>query len=302
MNFTLHQLQIFVEVVNQGNISRAAQSMHLTQPAVSIQLKNFQQQFDTPLIEILHNRLYITDLGREVADIAKEILNEAESIQLKTKLSEGVVAGKLRISTASTGKYVAPYFLEEFLNINPGVDLVLDVTNKTQVVSSLKKNEIDFAMVSVLPQDLEVEEEQILENRLYLVGKDNTNPQEARFIFREKGSATRVAMDKHFQSSKRDRKRLELTSNEAVKQAVIAGLGHSILPLIGLKNSLSTGEVRILPTKGLPIYTMWRLIWLPKKTLSPVASAFLEHLRERKEDIIKDKFSWYLNFDPEKHL
>ncbi len=296
MNYTLHQLQVFLEVVRQKSITKAARKMHMTQPALSIQLKNFQTQFDIPLTEIVGKKLYVTDFGHSIAELAENVLREADAIKYKTKEYKGLFTGQLKIASASTGKYVIPYFLSGFLREHSGVDLVLDVTNKTQVVSSLKKNEIDFAVVSVVPDDINVEEEALLENRLYLVGNTAHFDQDRPLIFRETGSATRLAMDRYLGGGKR-RKRIELTSNEAIKQAVIAGLGYSIIPLIGIKNELSRKELHIIPKKSLPITTTWRLVWLKNKKLSPVAQAYLAYVQSNKSQIVQDSFAWYLSFD-----
>jgi DNA-binding transcriptional LysR family regulator len=295
MNYTLHQLRIFLEVVKQGSITRAAKEMHMTQPALSIQLKNFQLQFDIALTEVIGKKLYVTDFGKSIARIAENILNEADAIKYKTREYRGLLAGKLRISSASTGKYVIPYFLSGFLEEYPGIDLVLDVSNKTIVLQNLQDNEIDFALVSVLPTNLKIEEEVLLENKLYLVGNTPKLNQQKPLIYREDGSATRMAMDQYYRSGAK-RKSIQLTSNEAVKQAVIAGLGYSILPLIGIKNELSNQQLHIIPAEGLPITTNWRLIWHQGKKLSPVAEAYLGFIRNRKHEIIHHNFRWYLDF------
>lgn len=300
MNYTLHQLQIFVEVVEKQSITRAAEAMHMTQPALSIQLKNFQNQFDLPLTQVIGRKLHITDLGYAIAELAQRVLNEADQIKYRTNEFKGLQAGKLTISCVSTGKYVMPYFLTEFMHEHPGIDLFLDVTNKTMVMESLKHNECDFALVSVIPDETVVEEEPLLDNQLYLMSSEPTPDKQSQLIFREPGSATRGAMDAHF-SSTGERKRMELTSNEAVKQAVIAGLGQSIIPLIGVKNQIENGDIHIIPVKGLPIVTEWRLIWLKNVSLSPVAQAFLDHIREEKEAIVERHFHWYTHFDAKNH-
>jgi DNA-binding transcriptional LysR family regulator len=185
-----------------------------------------------------------------------------------------------------------------------GVDLQMDVTNKAGVIRSLGDNAVDFALVSVLPDQFQVDKVTLMKNKLYLVG---SNPPKTKgvnirksdfekfpFIFREKGSATRKAMVEFLDANGiRTGKMMELTSNEAVKQAVIAGLGYSIMPIIGLKNELNNGSLQILPVKGLPISTSWNLIWLASKKFSPIAEAYLEYLRAEKDAIIKEKFNWY---------
>jgi len=295
MNYTLHQLLIFLEVVKQQSITKAAAVMYMTQPALSIQLKNFQNQFDIPLTEVIGKQLYVTDFGKSIAEIAENVIKEADAIKYKTKEYSDLIAGKLRISSASTGKYVIPYFLSGFQKRYPGIDIILDVSNKTTVVQNLKDNEVDFALVSVIPEGIDIEEELLVENKIFKVSDKNISTKESPLIFREDGSATRMAMDQYYKKAK-ERKSIKLTSNEAVKQAVIAGLGNSLIPLIGIKNELTNGELHIIPSKGLPIVTSWRLIWLKKKKLSPIALTYLDFLREKKEDIIQQKFDWYLKF------
>jgi len=305
MNYTLHQLKVFLKVSESQSITKTSEELHLSQPAVSIQLKNFQDQFSIPLTEKIGRRIYITDFGREIAQTAEKILNEVEAINYKTNAYQGIMTGRLKFSIASTGKYVMPYFLSKFMQIYKAVDLVIDVTNKSKVIRSLEDNEIDIALVSVLPEKLKINSLNILPNQLYLIGsknagidfssakKLNTLP----LIYREPGSATRKAME-DFIASKNisNYKKIELTSNEAVKQAVVSGLGFSVMPLIGIKNELKNKDVEIIPVKGLPITTNWQLVWLKDKQLSPVAKAFLKFIEEHKSEIRNTHFEWINNY------
>ena len=304
MNYTLHQLQVFLKVCQLESITKAAEELYLTQPAVSIQLKNLQDQFEIPLTEVVGRKLYITDFGKEIAVAAENILNEIHAINYKTLAFKGKVSGKLKLSVVSTGKYIIPYFLSDFLKKNEGVELMLDVTNKAKVIKSLKHNEVDFSMVSVLPNDLVIEKVELMQNKLYLVGNkehkqkkkinDNSIFETLPLIYREEGSGTRYVMEKYIsQNSVQVRKKMELTSNEAVKQAVIAGLGYSIMPLIGLKNELLNGDLQIIPVKGFPITSTWNLIWLKGKNFSPAAAAFFNYIKAEKENIIKQRFDWF---------
>jgi LysR family transcriptional regulator, low CO2-responsive transcriptional regulator len=297
MNYTIHQLQIFLKVVQTRSVTKASEELFMTQPAVSIQLRNLQDQFEIPLTEVIGRQLYVTDFGKEVAKIAERVIQELENINYKTQAFQGILTGKLTISSASTGKYVIPYFLSGFLDEHKGIDIVLDVTNKSRVIESLKNNEIDFALVSVVPEKLEVEEELLIENKLYLMGSTPARSENKPLIYREEGSATRMAMEHYFESREgKQRKRMELTSNEAVKQAVIAGIGHSVMPLIGMRHELMSKEIHILPMVDLPIITKWRLIWLKGKRLSPVSQAFLDYIRSNKQHILDHNFSWYLKY------
>lgn len=297
MHYTIHQLQIFLKVVQTRSVTKASEELFMTQPAVSIQLKNLQDQFDIPLTEVIGRQLYITDFGKEIASIAERVIQELDTITYKTEAYHGIMTGRLIISSASTGKYVIPYFLSGFLKKNTGIDLVLDVTNKSKVIESLKNNETDFALVSIPPENLKIEEELLIENKLYLVDNQSKRDESKPLIYREGGSATRMAMEHYFETHKgKHRKRMELTSNEAVKQAVIAGLGCSIMPLIGIKNELLNKQLHIVPAKGLPITTQWRLIWLKGKKLSPIGTAFLDFIRTEKKKIQVANFKWYTKY------
>ncbi len=307
MNYSLHQLAIFLKVTQTKSITRTAEDMHLTQPAVSIQLKNFQNQFDLALIEIINKRVYITDFGMEIAQCAENILNEAKSIDYRLMQYKGSLTGTLKISCVSTGKYVVPYFLSKFLKSNDGVELRLDVSNKSRVVETLEKNETDFALVSVLPNHLQLNSISLMTNTLFLVGpgdhpykKEPMNKsllETLPLIYREEGSATRMAMEKFIENKRITvRKKIQLSSNEAVKQAVLARIGYSIMPIIGLKNELANKQLQIIPTKGLPLKTTWNLVWLKDKKLSPVAKAFIQELAQEKQSIIQQNFSWINRF------
>ncbi len=304
MEYTLHQLKIFIKVVEYQSITKASEELYLTQPAVSMQLKKFQEQFAVPLTEVVGRRLYVTDFGREITESALKILDEIEAINYRTKSFKGQLAGRLKISSASTGKYVMPYFISDFLRKNPGIDLVMDVTNKTQVVKNLEQNEVDFSLVSVLPGHLKLNSVQLLQNKLYLVGgtRLQRNPKMPvrkllelhPLLYREFGSATRNSMEQFLEKEDWPTyKKIELTSNEALKQALIAGLGYSIMPLIGIKNELKIGDLEIVPYKGLPVITHWHLVWLASKRLSPIAEAYLDFIQKEKERIVEQTFAWF---------
>lgn len=304
MNYTLHQLQVFLKVTQTKSITKAAEELHLTQPAVSIQLKNLQDQFEIPLTEVVGRQLYVTEFGKEIAIAAENILNEVYAINYKTSAFKGQVTGRLKISVVSTGKYVMPYFLSDFMKEHQGVELLMDVTNKNKVMESLENNEVDFALVSILPTTLNVEKLDLLQNKLYLVG--NSSPilskkatvkgifEKLPIIFREKGSGTRQTMEAFFNRNEiAVLKKMELSSNEAVKQALLAGLGYSIMPLIGIRNEIQNKELQIIPVKGLPITTTWRIVWLKGKKLSPVSAAYLTYLQQNIANIVQHKFTWY---------
>jgi DNA-binding transcriptional LysR family regulator len=289
--------------VQTTSITKAAEELNLTQPAVSIQIKNFQAQFEIPLLEIIGKKIYVTDFGKEIAASAEGILEQVYAINYKTMAFKDQLIGRLKVSIVSTGKYVLPYYLSDFLKANPGVEISIDVTNRGKVIESLEQNEVDFSLVSDQLESQQFDFIDILKNELVLVGNPETaamNPSfdystfkhELPLIFRELGSGTRKIMESYLKKQGvNSLKRIELMSNEAVKQAVMAGLGYSIMPLIGIKREIKQGHLAIIPRDGLPITTDWKLIWHKEKKPSPVAKAFMNFVLENNERIKQDFFN-----------
>jgi DNA-binding transcriptional LysR family regulator len=301
MHYTLHQLKIFVKVCELKSITKAADELHLTQPAVSIQLKKLQEQFDIPLTEVIGRQLYITEFGEQILTLSETLLEGAERINDTANLYKGLFTGRIKIAAVSTGKYVIPYFLTGFAKAHPHIDLSIDVTNKNLVVESLVKNETDFALVSVLPE-LSLERIELMDNILHLFSGQEFYEKTASMtikklseiplIFREQGSATRKVMESFLSIHKITPQRtFELTSNEAVKQAVMAGLGLSIMPFIGLRYELQLEKLRVVPLKGLPIKTNWNLVWTSGKNLTPASKALINYVKMHKEEVIKTHFT-----------
>jgi DNA-binding transcriptional LysR family regulator len=291
MNYTLHQLFVFKKIAELKSITKAAEELHMTQPAVSIQLKNLQDQFDIPLTTISGRNIKITDFGKEVAIIAEQVLMGVEELNRKSHDYKGLITGKLKIASVSTGKYIIPYFLRDFLQAHEGIDLNLDVTNRSAVITSLDACDTDYALVSVMPDHGKWDYIDLMDNELYLVGSKNyakkkIDWEKESVIYRELGSATRNTMQGYIEKTKiKPKKILELQSNEAVKQAVIAGIGISVIPLIGMKRELKLKELEIIPMKGFPIKTKWRLIWRKEMRQSPLHHAFVEYIRENSDKI-----------------
>jgi DNA-binding transcriptional LysR family regulator len=307
MNFTLHQLRVFLVVTEKKSITLAARELNMTQPAVSIQLKNLQDQFDLPLTEVIGRKLYITDFGREIERIAHRVLDEVAAIKDHSLRYQGILSGKLRISTVSTGKYIMPYFLKKFLSEHPQVELEMEVSNMNKVLEGLRNNEVDVALVTVLPTDIDLFEEVLMPNRLFLMGStENILPTQSTtgsslfkdlpLIYREEGSGTRHTMQQYFQKANiNPRIGLSLASNEAVKQAVLAGLGYSVLPLVSVGDELKLNKLSVIPVKGFPLRSEWRLVWLQKKQVTSVAAAFLHYMRENKQAIYEKHFAYLEN-------
>ncbi|HCX23291.1 MAG: LysR family transcriptional regulator [Flammeovirgaceae bacterium] len=301
MHYTLHQLKIFLKVADYQSITKASNELHLTQPAISIQLKKLQEQFELPLTEVIGRQLYVTDFGKEIAMRSRRILEEADGIKDTIDQYKGLLTGKIKISVVSTGKYVIPYVLKDFMDMYPGIDISIDVSNKTRVVEGIQKNESDFSLVSVIPDDLNVHALELADNRLNLVGnvlfldkiKKPKDLEKVTLLFREEGSATRNAMEQYLKSKNiKVGKSMELVSNEAVKQAINAGLGVSIVPLIGLRTALSREHIRVFPLPGLPIVTRWNLVYNKNKMLTPAQLELVKYMEKNKQRLVDEHFSW----------
>jgi DNA-binding transcriptional LysR family regulator len=296
MNYTIHQLNVFAKIVETKSVTKAANLLFMTQPAVSIQLKKLQDQFDLPLTEIVNRRIFITDFGYNIYEITKRILAEFEEIQYTCNDYKGLLSGKLKIASASTGKYIIPYYLSSFLENHPSIDFQLMVSNRDEVVQMLLNNQIDFAFIS-LPidnTDMETEEMILVENNLHLFTSSkikNIDLATIPFVVREEGSATRKQMEKFLlDNGIVPSKIIQLTSNEAVKQMVCSGYGCSIMPILGMRYELKEKIIKIHPHQNLPLKTYWRLVWLKQKKLSPVAKGFIKFLEENYPSINENVF------------
>jgi DNA-binding transcriptional LysR family regulator len=298
MEITLHQLRVFVKVSELGSITKAAEFLHLTQPAISIQLKNLQEQFPFPLTEVIGRQLYTTEFGQTIYQKALEILYQIQSIEDTTQQLMGHLSGTLRVGSVSTGKYVVPSFVSNFLQSHPAVNLSMDVTNRSGVIQSLMQNETDLGFITSPPASEHLVGVELMPNKLVLVCGKQSGVQNWRdlfenhhlpYILRENGSSTRELMEAFVSQFRNTQsKRIELTSNEAVKQAVIANMGWSMMPLIGLKHELLCEQIRVLPCKELISDSHWHVIWLRDKKFSPVAASFLNYLKEEKDDLVRN--------------
>lgn len=303
MHYTLHQLEIFLTVVDLQSVTKAAEELNLTQPAISIQLKKLQDQFELPLIEVISRRVYVTDFGRDIAERCRKIRNEVNNITHTVNQHKGLLTGEIKISVVSTAKYIIPYLLKPFMDAHPGVKIEIDVSNKNKVVEGLAQNKTDFSLVSVLPDDLKLNAIPLMENKLYLTGNPDFNWKVKRpadlnkvtLLFREKGSATRKAMEGYLEANgvKVDQS-MQLVSNEAIKQTINAGIGMSIMPLIGLRTLITNKELKIYPLKGLPITTTWHLVHVKGKALTPAQSALIDYIHLHKDEIVQKHFNWAL--------
>lgn len=304
MNFTLQQLRAFVTVVSAGSVTRAAEELHLTQPAVSMQLRGFEDGFERPLFERVGRRMDLTPFGREVLVGAQAILEEAQALHRKRSEVDGEWAGSLSLVSVSTGKYVLPRFLAAFAADHPQVALQLEVTNRSRVIEMLEENAVDYAFVSLLPERMEVEALALVPNELHIIapaGWRIPNPESAAFdewlresplIFRESGSGTRRAFERLLAQRGVDATPVwELATNEAVKQAVIAGMGVSLMSIAGFAQEKRLGLLASLPMNA-GQGTTWQLIRRKGKPLTPLRALFEGHLKSSREAIVAAHFPW----------
>jgi DNA-binding transcriptional LysR family regulator len=283
---TVRQLQILVAVAKHLSLTRAAEEVRLTQPAVSMQVKALERIAGLPLLERIGRRVALTEAGREVVRHAESVLRSLRDAEDALAALRGLKAGRVSIAVVSTAKYFAPKLLALFSRRHPEVELRLDVQNRETVVQRLADNEVDLAIMGRPPQHLETTAFRFAKHPLVvfaapdhpLAGRDRV-PVEAlagqAFLVRERGSGTRAAMERFFSAHRiRPGSTTEMSSNETIKQAVMAGMGLAFLSQHAIILELSARQVVVLPVEGLPILRDWNVVHRTEKRLSPAALAF----------------------------
>jgi len=289
-NAALHQLRVFVVAAKHLSFTKAAEELFLTQPTVSMQMKQLTKAVGLPLFEQIGKRLYLTQAGEILYESCQRIFTELGEFESAIANMKGLKQGQLNLSAVSTTKYFLPRIIGPFCQQYPGVELSLRFTNHERILQYLTDNEDDFYILSQLPATVDVTAHRILENPLVAIAPSDhplakeTNIPFARlaeepFIMREPGSGTRQALEELFYKHQRDLKvRLELGSNEAIKQAILGGLGISVLSQHTLTLEKDTGLFAILDVEDLPIQRNWYAIYPAGKQPSVVARTFLEYL------------------------
>ncbi len=288
MSYSLHQLQVFASVARNKSMTKAAKELFMTQPAVSIQVKKLQEHFDIELFEMIGKQLFLTEAGKELFETQKRIESELENLDMVFHEFKGSLRGDLKIIVVSTAKYFMPYLLGHFRKKNENINISLKVTDRIELIEHLRENKYDLAVVSMLPEALDLEMKEFLENPLQIAaplnhplsGKKNLSLKELKdydFVIREKGSGTRMVMERLFKEANIEpRIVMELGTNEAVKQAIMAGIGLSLISGHSMNLEQSMNRIQVLDIKGFPYTNTWKLVYLKGKKLSPVSRNFID--------------------------
>jgi DNA-binding transcriptional LysR family regulator len=286
MNITLRQLQIFESVATHLSFTRAAELLYLSQPAVSMQIKQLESELDIPLFERMGKRLFLTDAGKELQNYARNISQQLVELQDVMSELRGSNRGHLTIAVATTANYFALKILGEFYKRYASTNISLDVTNRASLIKHLTDNTVDMVIMGQPPEDLELDATPFMSNPLVviapknhpLVGKQNiplSELQKETFIMRERGSGTRIAMERFFaQGGYKITSVIEMSNNEAINQAVEAGLGLGIVSKHTLEWELSLQRLAILDVESFPIVRHWYLVHRQGKRFTAVMTAF----------------------------
>ncbi|MHB1566746.1 MAG: LysR family transcriptional regulator [Acidiferrobacter sp.] len=289
-HWTLQQLRLFEAVARHRSYTRAAEELCLTQPAVHIQVKRLEEAIGLPLIERVGKKLLLTRAGEEVYETTLAVMTNLKTLSGTITDMKGKVAGPLKIAVVTSAKFFMPHFLGLFVHKFPDVQPQLKVTNRARVLERLAGNQDDFVIMGQIPDHSDLAVQPFMDNPLVvvanpehpLVGKKNI-PLESianeRFLLREVGSGTRSATTQLFtEHGLSVQPYMELGSSEAIKQAIMADLGVSVLSLSSLELELESRRIVILDIKGFPLHRMWYAVFLGGKKLGLTASVFLDFL------------------------
>ncbi len=287
---TLRQLKVFESVARHLSFTRAAEELHLTQPTVSMQIKQLTGTVSMPLFEQIGKRIHLTGAGQELYQTCRDVFGSLERFEMNIADRKGMKKGRLRLAVITTAEYFAPRLLGPFCQHYPGVDVSLQVTNRESILQRLVENLDDLYILGQPPENLDVHSQPFLENPLVVVAprshplaKRKRIPlkqlSEEPFLMREAGSGTRIAAQRLFdEHGVKLNIRMELGSNEAIKQAIAGGLGVSVLSRHTLALEGTSGPLTILDVQHFPIQRHWYLVYPAGKQLSVVARTFCDYL------------------------
>jgi LysR family transcriptional regulator, low CO2-responsive transcriptional regulator len=297
---TFHQLQILEAIARHNSFTRAAEELNLTQPTVSQQMKQLTKLIGIPLVEQLGKKLYLTEAGKEVLTASHAITDRLQQLESTLNDLKGLEKGHLSLATTTTAKYFVPRLLGTFHKQHPAIELQLNITNQAEVLERLSRNEDDLYFTGRPPQDLDIELRPVLPNPLVVVAASN-HPlaQETKaislkriveepFIMRESGSGTRAIVEQFFTENRLDLNIvMEMSSNEAIKQGIVGGLGISVLSLHTLSLAVAGSPLTCLNVEGFPIQRRWYAVYPKGKQLSIAAQMFLDFLLNEGKQIVE---------------
>jgi DNA-binding transcriptional LysR family regulator len=295
LRITLAQLKAFEAVARLGGFSRAAEELHVTQPAISKKIRLLQDEVGLALLEQIGKRLYLTDAGRELLATCGDWLDTWSRFEQSIADLKGLKQGRLRLCVVTTSKYFMPRVLGPFCDLYPGIEIAMQVVNRDRVLERLARNKDDLYVMGVPPEGAGIESERLMENPLVVLAPafhpwasrraiPFAELAHAAFVMREQGSGTRITVEREFQQRGLSlRIKLELGSNEAIKQAVAGGLGLAILSRSTIRLDAAQAELVELDVEGFPIRRSWYIVWPGGKQLSVVARTFRVFLHEHIE-------------------
>ena len=297
MRASLHQLKVFQQVALAMNYTKAANTLGLTQPAVSIQLKQLESNLDLALFEKIGKKLFLTPAGQELNSFCKELFERFDNIDMKLSAIKGDLAGEFHLSAVTSAKYFTPHLLGAFHKRYPQVKLHLDIINREQTIQRLEENSYDLVIMGLVPESMALTRYPFIDNPIVAIAspdhplakKKNIKLAELvayPFLFREKGSGTRKVLHDFFQQQKINiQPSMVLGSSETIKQAVMADLGISVLSRHSVSLELATNTLVELDIEHFPLVKSWYLVHHKNKQLSPIAQAFIEFSLSTEENV-----------------
>jgi DNA-binding transcriptional LysR family regulator len=298
LHLTLRQLRVFEAVAKHLSFSRAGEELHLTQPAVSMQVKQLEQNVGLPLFEQLGKRVHLTEAGRELRHYSRAIAQRLTELEAVIEELKGIERGRLKVAVVSTANYFASQLLARFAQRYPRVTVSLYVGNRESVLAQLDDNDADLAIMGQPPQGYGAQP--FSENPLVVIAPPHhplarkrsipvSRLSEETFLMREQGSGTRAALERFFQTQRLELKQgMEMGTNEAIKQAVQAGMGLGVLSLHTVELELETKRLVLLEAEKFPILRHWYVVHQSSKRLSKVAAAFKEFLVKEAAELMRD--------------
>jgi DNA-binding transcriptional LysR family regulator len=296
---SLRQLRVFEAAATNRSFSKAAEALHLTQPGVSMHIKELETSAGLPLFERIGKKLYVTEAGQELLARAREILRALKDAEDTLDGLRGLRRGRINLAVVSTAKYFVPQLLARFGKDFPALEIRLAVSNRNSVIDQLVANEVDLAIMGRSPQSLDTVAEPFAQNpHVIIAAPDHPLAAQRRisvetvakenFIVREPGSGTRLAMQQFFEEFGLACKvGMEMASNETIKQAVMAGMGLSFISRHTTNLEIQTGRLVVLDVRGTPVIRQWHVAHLAKKRLSPTAVAFKEFVLTHGRELLR---------------